>query len=91
MPTDDGDRLLLLVELLDGMPLQADVLGTTWTVGPTPRPCTLVLPRQPLEDDDFHQLTRPSVDGASAAVDTLESYATDEWSVWGNGDRSGPS
>jgi hypothetical protein len=33
MSVDDGERLLFLVDLLDGLPLKADALATSWHVG----------------------------------------------------------
>ena len=80
-----GERLLFLVNMLDGVPVTSDVLGTSWEVANAPSPCTVFLPRPPDDYDGMWDLARPPVKAAEAALEWFETRLRDDWDWWGRG------
>jgi hypothetical protein len=91
-------RVVLLVELPDGVFVAGDALGTSWPIEGAPAACEMTLPRQPLPDDDptawARTLQSPPVTGAERALSAFEEHANDDdlvpfWGKQSEGDGRG--
>lgn len=78
----DGRRLLVVVELGDGIPVEAEVVGTSWDVAPLGS-ARLVLPSMPEAWDA--DLLAPAIESADAALAWFTQLETDEGAPWGRG------